>query len=855
MVDYFVDHALKNVWCTPNQDLQSIVKPARLTPFGGVWNKVTVLWREHFLPELGNRFHVYQIGQLHPLLMGLFPSVSKWMTMAEACNTQKMIIDIYASTGIQMPRNQVWYMVTEDKNLIVAVKEQVLIPIDFNNDALYIRVYSNAYFHTAESDPLNDYIEVDGGTALTLDYITAIQKKVIALKLLPGKVTTFVNGYMVPTIDLITAKLDDVIEYVYDSSIYKVIEFNVKSLKTFVSILDSKHKYLLHATNNDLINIDYHDDIDFFIIKKDSTGNFKGVYYHRNNEDAIRMVTHQDYSLPVTYIAGIASNIDGWTNVPDLTIKLVVRKSGYLRPLVNEDSRILELYKLPKSTIADTMLGVNATVTNWLASHLEYAGYTKVMRSNYLDITRELVENAYGYNAISKLLADTPLFTRTVSYQKMVDVPHGLVNRATAYEYDADGILIGWYPHIASNLYVARFTTAVLVEMISGAAGTQIDDTYGANVTVLDAGADYRMYTSPVLNGYPTNKWVDVTGTGAYGIVNNTLTWLTNSSEYYTLVRSNKDILAYSFLTRATDGLIRFSLNQQQLRNGLLTYWVMQIPMGELDIFLNGRSLIEGLDYIVNFPEIVIINKEYLVNPLTANQTVAIRFSGFCNQDMSRDTLRDVGFIEHGLLSNNSKFDIRDDKVLRITVDGKLYNRSELKFSETDSGVTVPLEKNGKPYLIRDIVVPLNGSVISNSYLLRNKSLAIDKAITDYMSIKIPAPVSDVPNVITERYQIFSPFCCKIIYDLKANNIDTARLKLFYNDNDVFTICKPYEYLLKSDPTQEGLMLDGNYVDIHPHNLDTVIDLDIYCYKFITRVVKLYLKDRVNLSHFIRLLP
>ncbi len=80
-----------------------------------------------------------------------------------------------------------------------------------------------------------------------------------------------------------------------------------------------------------------------------------------------------------------------------------------------------------------------------------------------------------------------------------------------------------------------------------------------------------------------------------------------------------------------------------------------------------------------------------------------------------------------------------------------------------------------------------------------------------------------------------------------------ASLQEFYNDADVFVMCRDYEYLLKSDPTQDAITVDKDYVDIHPHQLNSVIDLNIYQYKFLARVVKLYLHDRVNLSSFIRI--
>jgi hypothetical protein len=46
--------------------------------------------------------------------------------------------------------------------------------------------------------------------------------------------------------------------------------------------------------------------------------------------------------------------------------------------------------------------------------------------------------------------------------------------------------------------------------------------------------------------------------------------------------------------------------------------------------------------------------------------------------------------------------------------------------------------------------------------------------------------------------------------------------------------------------------VDGNYEIIHPHMLTTVIDLEFEKYRFMERVAKLYGKNVVSLSPFVR---
>lgn len=851
--DYLVDHALKNVWCTPNQDMQAIVKPARLTPLGGAWMQATVLWRTIKLPEQGPRFHIYQIGQLHPLLMGLLESDRVWTSLADACNGSKLIVDLYSNSGIQMPRAQSWYMVTPEKNLILAVKFQSKIPFDLNTEDLFFRVYSNAYFNSTRSDAVNDFIEVGGGVPKSTDDILALQNRFNTLASLPGVVYAFINGVMSTSLDLFTVQLEDIVEYVYDSSVEQVLDFPVKNLPEFISTLDSKHKYLLHYPGAGDHTIDYLDDNDIFIYKNDAKGRHKGVYYHRNAVDAVRMLTHKDYAIPTAYVSAYTSGPMGWTDVEELVVRLHVRKSGYLRELVDENNRIKELYKLPDAELVGAMVGVNATVSNWTAAVLEDSAYTEIMRSKIRDVSRQMVEDAYGYNAISKLVANTPTIVHDINGAPGVEVPHGLFLNSTAFEYDSNGILKGWNQHTGGGVYFPYDPNASLVEMLVGIGDNFLDETYGEMSQTLDPTAEYRMYVCGLVGGVPDNKWQDVTGSGLYAVINGRLTWLIDPTMQYPMVRSNKRFLAYDLSLPMTDGLLKFSIDQYMTRNGETSRWVAQVPQGEYDFFLNGHSLIEGLDYHMNFPEVCIISKPYLVNPLTDEQKITIRGTGFCKSDLTHETAKDVGFVKYGLLSHNNRFDIRDDKVMRVVVGGGTFDRSVFKYSETDSAVLAPDASNGTPYMLRDIVVPLKGVAVSDTYALRTKAQDIDQHISDYMTQFIPEPVQTTPSAIPARYELFTPFLCKIIYDLRSGVLNDPRMTTDYSDNDVMDICKPYEPLLKYDPTQANQQPDSNFVTVHPHNLSTVLDVNLFQYRFILRVVRVYLTDAVDVSHFLTL--
>jgi len=853
--NYLEDHARKNVWFDPSEDDQSIVKPFKLTGYRGVINSLKIQWTTVAMPTTADRYHVYQIGQENPMLLGFFPYKQTWTKISDVCEQMKMIVDLYSANGIQLPRTLSYYQVMENKNLIIAVKEQPGIDFSQDTEDLYMRVYSNVYFGSerADTSTTGNYIKVAGGLMGDNAAILALQSLNISYAALPGYVYAFVNGFKVSNIDMITTTVGDIAEIVFDSSIYTVKEWQIKDLSTFNSTLDGKYKYILHYTGAGELDIDYQADIDVFIYLKDSNGRHKGVFFNKNNVDAMRQLTHRDYSLCVPYVLAYADARLEWTQPQELYIALHIRHSANARTLVYNSNRIHELYKLTDADISGALAGINAVVPVWTADALESSGYTEIMRQTLLGVTSTLVEKAYGYNSISQILANTPSFTQVSSGSKMFALPYGLMNQSVGYEYDVNGKLLGWATHVNGGTYTARYFDAALVEMITGTFDTLLDETYGVATQTLDPSANYRMYTCPIVSGQPTNVWTDVTGSANYTVVSNQLTWLVNSASFYTLVRSDKTFLGYSLDLYANNGSLEFSLVHQQYRGSTIESWVMQIPMGELAIWVNGYPLIENIDYIVQFPRIVIINKQFLVNPDSATQHVDIRFTGFCAADMSRTPIEDYGFVINGLLSKNGKFNIRDDKVLRIVAGGALYDRSELKFSEDNTGVAIDA-LNGVPYQITDIIPPFRGLTDQTNYELRVPALVIDKEIEDYLTTKLPEPPLISPSPILTLYQLYSPFCSRIISDLKNGYLTDDRIiGKQYTDAVVRDICSPYEYLLAYDPTQDALYPDENFTVIHPTDLFVTVELQAFMYVFMMRVVTIYTQNRVNLSHFVQI--
>lgn len=858
--DYLLNHAYRNVWCTPEQDKQAIIQPARVTPENGVWTYFNYQWRKIQLPVIGSdaRFHIYQIGQVHPAILGLLARANTWISAKEVMEQECVLMDVYTAKGVMIPRSLCWYIVTGDKNLLVAVRKpserpSKLLDVDLEVEPVFVRLYSNAYFNSLRANYPGGSIRVNSVKADSITDINALQAEI---QTLPSYGGTFfyVNGRRTSGIDLVTAKVGDYIEYVFDASIKREVVFKVRDLQEFQSTLDNLNKYLLHYPGTSNL-IDYQDDVDVYLGEQYNTNRWRGVYVHKNDSRTLRMVTHRDYSIPVVRVNGTQAANSFLVGVPinNLELRLTIRHSGYERPLVLENNRVFELYKLPEQRFAATLLGLDSTVSVWEASALEASAYTELMRQPQGSITRQMVQQAYGYNAMSKLLGDTPQRVAVANGQKTVEILEGLRGCCTVYEYNAAGKLLYFTQHATDNTYVCQAADTAFAEVIYGLGGTILDVYDNTATGSINPLHNYRFYTAPSVAGIRTGDWADRTGDPYYLVQDGTYTWVDNETQV-TRVLSNKRHLAYTFEMAPIAGVFEFDITI--FKDNI--YQKLDIPLGEFDLFFNGYSLIEGLDFVMKDARVVVTTKKYY-DSTREKQSLTVRYTGFCNKDMTRTAIPDVGFVYHGNLSANNRFNTRDDKVLRIVCAGTVRLRTDLDFAEDGIGVSLANALNGAPYAIRDIVVPMNNYLIAGepgadkTYAYRAQAMEVDQEISDYMTKWLPETKVEQPNTITGRYPIYSPFFSRIVADLKSGVLWDDKFYEHFGDDWLRGRLASYERLLEFDPIGTGMVIDSRYVVVHPHPYTEYVSLTMYQYRVLDRIAKLYAPD-LDLSSTINVL-
>jgi len=842
MTSPLVEHAIEYAWANPQADRQHVLRLARVSRDVGAMNYTRVMRIDIPLPTREEVYHVFQIGQNHPWEWNFGTRYvtpipyETWIPLTELNEKQLLVTNAYMDNGVQFPNAGVFVRMRYDHNIIVAVKQFANMTVP-RNVQCYLRVYSNAQFE--DGDLWGLAIENFGGMCVNPTQVLEWQNRYLTLKNSgKGLAQAFLNGVLVDDFPPGSYRARDWIDVRYDASVRKVVDFKVEDLLSFMSTKDKKRKYIVHPPRgSDDFDVIYHDDLDFWLIGPDG----KGVYFHRNQPDAVRQLTHRDYSVAVAYVANAVINFPAWLNVDQLTLRVVMRRGGRENTLVHEAHRLKEMYKLPDNLILQAFQGIDSTLPEWSADGLEQSWYNTLLGTPYPFLDTPVVRDAYGYNALTKVMADTPVLTTTSGLGQIAPLAPSLRENATVYEYDADGKYLGYQYWIAGSRYIARSPNCALIEPRSGQVSKTLDYVFGNAMVPLKKEYGYRLYQAKWVEGVvDETTWIDVTNDSSVAKVDNgVVSWLHNPVRRVGLVLFNSKFLGYDFTLNYADKSLTFAITHTWSSGGLLS----PFPLGQIEVIMNDYSLIPGLDYFMDFPRIVVVNKDY-INQGGA-QRFTVRCTGFAQSDMSLQPVNDAGWLIFNQISANDVYNLRDDRTVRCILRGKVVRKEDLVFTEDLMARTLTASSNGDPYHITNVMASVREVNDYDSYPLRDASIDLDKRLSAYLTAHRPQPDLGSPAVIDDKYTLYSPFLCKIINDirLKVLVVGTG----WQSDQNLDKIVTPYKWWLNYDPSIKDDM-DWTYVQVHPHNEETAIQVTAVEYAFLNRIIALYLSNRVQLS-------
>lgn len=858
--NFLVQHAKSTVWCNPEADRQIVLNAQRITPRNGVADTHIVLNRTMLLPNKTGRFHIYQVGAAYPSTVNLLPmrhywEPEGWVNFSEYLNLTSVFVNVYTDNGVQLPLFKSYFMQSREKGIFFAIElpNNPDTDLDLNIDELYVRLFKNAYFSLLSKEYS---LSAKGAEIETTEKILSLQSDYYIKRSKGGHVFLTINGEASDELSPLTVKVGDIVEYVHDMTVKGYMRIAIRDLHTFYSEIDKEYKYLLHFSGDDKTEIVYENGVDIFVITNTSPTSYTGRYYHRNKKHSHRSVTHRDISIMVDstlHIArGLNRHLTGDVNdVNDYEVLIYIRDVDLNRSLVFESNRTFDLYRLSDEEIIVMLIGTDSRyIPLWRAENLEKSVSSQLYNTDIEDINNEYVTEAYGYNAIEKILA--PQIQKTYSDYgiKIADLPLAYKGNAIAFEYDEEGLFTWYFQHNQNTAYRCRYADTSLVEFVKGESAKGQNFITGIENVRVDTTKPYRIYVRKPVDLSPT-PWKDVTYSEDISIVNNRVLYSGNIDQPVIRVQYDDKVAIKDFTTTMTGGTLSFYLSEEVEVDGILTERNVDIEPGTIDIFLNRQLLIRDVDYKIDLPLVHVFAKEALKQPADITpQQFHIRMYGFSRPDGTQQDIVEHGYIQHGLISASNKFQARDDKSIRISVSGRVKHRDDVNFAEDDSEANFTHELNGLPYELKRPL--LNFGVFTNTddYLERYKAQETDKQVNDILNILKPEPPKGHYGV-RKAYSVFSGFFSRIIYVLAADILTVEDLGYFRSKREVNKVIEQYLPLLEYDPVNAESGYDYSAVTIHPHPYSTFVELDHVKYQFLNQVVEYYGNDLFALNNFV----
>lgn len=845
-------YARKALWGNPEYDKQFQVKMWRVTPDIGAVNHFRYMGKWRPTPQVTKQFHIFTVGGTHPGIWNLGARFkgenpfNTWVSASIISRRRGVQLDFYNGLGKQFPRTKTWVLFTHDGLVLVAFERIKVFPITVADD-MHFRCYSTDLTITKSTDALADKGNPYVFESMTYENNVELGRFVSRLGVLKGRAGftgVFHNGLMVATVPTANElTIGDVVEIWHDPTVRRVLYYNYSTLKDYYSDLDKQRKFILHPPKDGDFTLRYFDDNDYYFLDK----NGKGIYYHRNVESAVRQLTHADVALSV---GQLNDHMVAWSGLRDIaTAKIMVleRDTTWLHEWPWEHQRVRHLYRMSDANILKAMTGERSVMPEWTAPELENGPVAQYIRSQIRDTLLEPANLALGYNAETLAVSQTPMSAAYEAGTGGVRVPSSYQETSTVWEYNASGQLLGYY-WITNALYVKpRFAGCAKLEFTYGKGSRNLHyDLTNKDIKLTNTG-EIRVYTIAysVLAGSVVGGLTDVTGTDLYRIDNGTLVWdKLDRVNQRGLVIYDDTFLCHEFDIDHLDHSLCFSLDD--VYSKVIGNW--PINFAQIDVWINGYPLIDEVDWIFRDRRIFINNRQFLK---AGAQRVVIRCFGQWSDMTKPKTECELGFVEGGVIGNQPRYNIREDRATRIVVGGKLMLLEELRTAETDNPDDYNYPLNGLPYMVKHTYTPVKGAKDYDFHYLYDRSRETDKRVVDYLTLYCPKPPITVDFNMGEKYMLYSPFM-NVVVNAIVNNVLRVPTKgtdeEFYSDQTVSELVQAYKWWLPYDPIT--MNYDLRYFGILPYANVEKLAVTSDQFTFLKQINKLYLKNVLSIEGY-----
>ena len=103
-------------------------------------------------------------------------------------------------------------------------------------------------------------------------------------------------------------------------------------------------------------------------------------------------------------------------------------------------------------------------------------------------------------------------------------------------------------------------------------------------------------------------------------------------------------------------------------------------------------------------------------------------------------------------------------------------------------------------------------------------------------------------------YKVYSVILSRIIHDLKRKQYKFPNMEGRYTDQEVIQFVESnYKSLFVAEPYFRLDNISMKHVTIHPTYKNEVTTLDYHEVRFLKQIVRIYFRNEIEISHFIRI--
>ena len=811
----YTDRAL---WGNPEIDRQFQVNMERVSVELGYIKNFNYMGKWRTLPKSNRFYHIFTVGGLHPGFWGFREKfrtrnpLDRWIRADDVAQVHGIQLDVYNTLGRMFPRTKVWLMFTYDGLVLMALEKLVLFPVPVT-DKFFFRTYNptvNVDKFSLVKDPLANPFVYETMTYENTSELQIFQGRYLTLSAKPGYTGVFHNGRFVELSPAaLTLSIGDEVEIWHDPTVKEVKRYRYGDCANFRSVRDDKKKLILHPPKTNDWGLRYFDDSDFYVVRPDK----HGIYFHRNNENAVRQLTHNDFSIADDQIKVQMEQFGELSNIENYTILELVRHSAWTFQWPFEAQRVRYLYRLNDAGILAAMTGPLALIPEWTAVELENGPVQRLMGSQFKYLTTDVSKNALGYNAMTKALSDTPIKVLYDGGNRGIEVPATYAGDFMAYEYDAQGLLLEYNQFYNTKYFTPLNPACHLVEFIMGQGKRKLNYVVTNQDTQLIQNVEFKVYVGHwnINDNVFMGDVVDKTDTDLYEISNGWIVWKKlDKVNQRAMVVFNDAFLSYSFSLQHMDHSLSFALTEIY-SDGRLP--VILVP-AQLDLWMNGHPLIDNVDWFFDNGRFYIHNKEFLV---AGSQQFVVRAHGLHADIKKPKTETELGFVEGGVIGNIPRYNIREDRTTRCVINGRLFLTQDVPEAELTPANNLDETLNGRPYMVKHSYTPVKYAEVYNNHPLYTEARNLDLRIVDYLTKHCPKPAPVVMANLQDKYRLYSPFLNQMVNGVlnKVIVLPTLADGQVFSDQTIRDLATPFLSWLNYDPAIKGF--DQRYFAIMPY--------------------------------------